>query len=490
MVCDDCNIYLVEGTQDPSKCANNPRARYGTNTCFQEYKDIWCRQVPKECSEGSLKVFAATVACLPVCCVFTCYQSAKDLGYRRRCCNCKKADGWSEYDAKACSQCKTRRAEKIRSGLQQVGSSQCLPCVLTCHKSSSVWPMENRDAAKRKAEEDAKALLEAATSGNETSVNGLISKHADLFAQDQQGHTAMHLAAMHGHTGALKALAAAGGLELLQKKSNIGRTAHDYAVFHGQKGAEEVLNTLHDKLTQKMQELAEWLSTCEQRADQMAHTYRANYHPGQPLAPDEYRAVVYHNVVSAATDSEGASKCENQIDDSDSEASTQDKYVVESKELLCGEFEHAAKGFDKLLNVSNKELQQRALSGVAAILEEVKALGDKNVAYILYEKAQERTFANGVRDQGHAGMWLKDFVNHKHAKSADLEEAEVVALRLYTTSAFQSINRPLRDQARMKSSRPHPLPVTVMFIVQGIKKLRAIDANSDCATKSMVLWIS
>jgi hypothetical protein len=126
-----------------------------------------------------------------------------------------------------------------------------------------------------------------------------------------------------------------------------------------------------------------------------------------------------------------------------------ERFVIEPKDLICGEFEHAVKGFYKLLNVSEDEVFTRALGGSKAIEEEVSALGDRNVCeqlnYILGQPASEKLFLNGLRDKGHAGMMLCNFVEHEHAKTAELQEAEVVALRLYTTSAFQEINKPLRD---------------------------------------------
>ncbi len=98
------------------------------------------------------------------------------------------------------------------------------------------------------------------------------------------------------------------------------------------------------------------------------------------------------------------------------------------------------------------------------------------------------TNSHGLRDKGHAGMWLEDFVGHEYAKTAELTEAEVAALRLYTTSAFQKINAPLRDQERLKRGEQHPLPVSVMLISRAIRKLRFIDANSADAVESKVLW--
>ncbi len=171
---------------------------------------------------------------------------------------------------------------------------------------------------------------------------------------------------------------------------------------------------------------------------------------------------------------------------------TRERFAIEPSDLICGEFEHAAKGPYKLMNVPENEVFMRSMRGVEAIKEEVMALGDSNVMeqlnYILLQPATEKMFPNGLRDKGHAGMHLHDFVKHAHARVAELEEAEVVALRLYTTSAFQKINGPLRDQEQVSRGKVHPLPVTVMLIMRGIKKLRTVNSKSDKATQGMVLW--
>jgi hypothetical protein len=85
-------------------------------------------------------------------------------------------------------------------------------------------------------------------------------------------------------------------------------------------------------------------------------------------------------------------------------------------------------------------------------------------------------------------MSLQDFINDENSEIAGLKEAEVVALRLYTTPAFQQINNPLRDMERITGGAPHPLPVTVMLIASGIKKLRSVHADKDVATQTVVLW--
>ena len=70
-------------------------------------------------------------------------------------------------------------------------------------------------------------------------------------------------------------------------------------------------------------------------------------------------------------------------------------------------------------------------------------------------------------------MRFADFVSHEKARKAGLSRAHVLALRLYTTEAFRIINNPLRDQERYRKGKPHPLPATVVFLREGIKRLRA-----------------
>jgi len=73
------------------------------------------------------------------------------------------------------------------------------------------------------------------------------------------------------------------------------------------------------------------------------------------------------------------------------------------------------------------------------------------------------------------GVSLANFCHHPKARASGLTDAHVVALRLYTTHAFKYINHPLRDVAHFYNvKQPHPLPNTVAFISDGIKKLRAV----------------
>ena len=74
------------------------------------------------------------------------------------------------------------------------------------------------------------------------------------------------------------------------------------------------------------------------------------------------------------------------------------------------------------------------------------------------------------------GMALDDFVNHDSSMTATLLKPEVLALRLYTTIAFKSLNNPLRDRDPQRP--PHPFPITINFIKSAIGKLRAVEASS------------
>jgi hypothetical protein len=103
--------------------------------------------------------------------------------------------------------------------------------------------------------------------------------------------------------------------------------------------------------------------------------------------------------------------------------------------------------------------------------------------YIIYEKASEVQYPSFTRDKGRAGMRLADFMQLKEVKEADLKEAQLVALRFYTSESYLAINKALRS-----SHKPHPLPATVMCINDGLKALRAVDAESKEATTVKIFY--
>ena len=58
----------------------------------------------------------------------------------------------------------------------------------------------------------------------------------------------------------------------------------------------------------------------------------------------------------------------------------------------------------------------------------------------------------------------------------------MLAIRVYTTAAFASLNRPLRDLDR---TDPHGFPVTISLIKEAIGKLRAVGAEGDDAHQTI-----
>jgi len=106
-----------------------------------------------------------------------------------------------------------------------------------------------------------------------------------------------------------------------------------------------------------------------------------------------------------------------------------------------------------------------------------------DLLYILYETISEEEFVNGIRDKGRGGIKLADFMHLKEVVEADLSEAMVVALRFYTSHSFHAINEALRA-----NHKPHPLPATVMCINEGIRTLRALDAESEKAIAVIELY--
>ena len=154
------------------------------------------------------------------------------------------------------------------------------------------------------------------------------------------------------------------------------------------------------------------------------------------------------------------------------------KYV---RELVLGRPEAAALGIVSYLKVDLFELFGLCTKGVDAIRAEWMANGTEDdkecVQYVLDKPAgkDDKMFVNGQRDRGRKGELLCDFARMHEAQTAQLTEAHIAAVRIYTTACFHSINDPLREAARTKS---HPFPTTVFFLTDAIKRLRAIHLDS------------
>jgi hypothetical protein len=105
--------------------------------------------------------------------------------------------------------------------------------------------------------------------------------------------------------------------------------------------------------------------------------------------------------------------------------------------------------------------------------------------YIIHEAAVEKKEWNGIRDHGRAGRRLEDFKALKQAVEAQLTDAELAALRFYTSHSFNALNIAMRDQGR---KGPHPLPGVMMNLQRGLKKLRALGSDDASSKQTVVLW--
>jgi hypothetical protein len=102
--------------------------------------------------------------------------------------------------------------------------------------------------------------------------------------------------------------------------------------------------------------------------------------------------------------------------------------------------------------------------------------------YIRFEETGGRLYPK--LDKGRGSVRLADFCANERARECGLSEAEVVAIRLYTTLAYSFMNDPLRDDDRYGQARQCPLPVTTHFAASGIKKLRVLKVGFE----EITLW--
>jgi hypothetical protein len=118
---------------------------------------------------------------------------------------------------------------------------------------------------------------------------------------------------------------------------------------------------------------------------------------------------------------------------------TSEKFTVHK--LITGDAANAAHGIRDYMGIDAKQEAIVLLRGVVAIREEFRSNGTEEqlaiVEYILDQPAKELEESGNdghntvLRDKGHAGMYLKDFLRKRHAVTAKLEEAHVAALRIY-----------------------------------------------------------
>lgn len=173
-----------------------------------------------------------------------------------------------------------------------------------------------------------------------------------------------------------------------------------------------------------------------------------------------------------------------------------------SGKFVLGQPKNAALGVNRILGGSDKELWSGMGRGLQAIRDEFMEHGtDEDRECFEYvvngtagSSAKTWPHAGGLvmdelrspaDEDGRAGKPLGYFVNHPSAMEAELLEEHVVCLRLYTTACYRSLNNPLRERAKAEESAsapmppPHPFKVTIAYLADGIKRLRAVGASRD-----------
>ena len=114
-----------------------------------------------------------------------------------------------------------------------------------------------------------------------------------------------------------------------------------------------------------------------------------------------------------------------------------------------------------------------------------------------YQPIDPGKFGNGMIDEDHEeGMRLSDFKWDPSSVDARLSYSQVLALRLYTTAFYKSINTDLRGQILQTDSGKHQqlkrgavqFPVTTLVLADAIAKLRVRNANDSQYTRNNYLW--
>jgi hypothetical protein len=170
-----------------------------------------------------------------------------------------------------------------------------------------------------------------------------------------------------------------------------------------------------------------------------------------------------------------------------------DKFQSDSKFLVFARVHDAIHGVAEAVGLGDPVVFSEGIrDGVKSIEAEFQQNGtaeDKRwLQYVLYEKARHRgpypqEEGSENVDVGHDGMLLAHFLAHRSASVALLTRAHVLALRLYTTACYRSINNALRERRK-----PHPLRWTVYFISQAISKLRVVTADMNTIDRPAFLW--
>jgi len=186
-------------------------------------------------------------------------------------------------------------------------------------------------------------------------------------------------------------------------------------------------------------------------------------------------------------------------------AAASSKYSSTARDYIVGEPSLAALGLDVYMKQGFSDYwvyPNSCEEALAAIEKEFRLHGtDKDrewYDYIMHHAASEQEcIPQGTRDKGRGPVTLKYFADSREATIAHLNLAHVLALRLYTSPVFSSLNIPLRTykcDAEGKVLRPpemqspHNFPITVIYIREAILKLRAVEEKDGTQGLTQIMW--
>jgi hypothetical protein len=151
----------------------------------------------------------------------------------------------------------------------------------------------------------------------------------------------------------------------------------------------------------------------------------------------------------------------------------QSKFVAES--IRLGAVELSATPLAEVMGVNPKSFHVN--DKIKAMRDEIEAHGtDDDIAN--FNELLDETFRRpgSAVDDPPWHKSLSDVMLTQEAIQADLKLHHVLALQLYTTSTFSSINFPLRQEPIQK---PNPFGCITFYISEGLGKLRQIKSKTE-----------
>ena len=183
-----------------------------------------------------------------------------------------------------------------------------------------------------------------------------------------------------------------------------------------------------------------------------------------------------------------------------------ERFLSSAADLVLGEPRDAVLGLCHVMRVNEAEVRSSImLDGVNAVIREFSQSGTEEDLRYLQQVLETKENPPEMPDDMEIPGWkpMSYYYSHPNAKIAELDEGHVLALRMYTTPAFASLNKPLRASLSASSAAaaasssgdasgggaasdaipPHPFPCTMVFISDGIKKLRAVEEAASAAKR-------